>query len=360
MALSAEQPFVLRAHPLAWDDAAEMDRLVEMAERSGVVAWCFHRLLQQEGLAQELLLLAERMKKRYMAILIDNQQRLRLYHHLKQLFDAHDIPFVLLKGMALAFTVYPDEALRPMGDLDLLVPPKDVLRARDLLLQEGARSSHVPMSDWHELHNAHVRAMVLPPFKYLIEIHSKLYATGSPYLPKARRWQELATEKQGSMGTFPVLREAWLLYHLCTHLYYGYQMGGLRLGWLVDVARVLEQAEDAAALVEETLALHKPARKALVRTLGWVQPLTSTGVQRALEAWRVEFVDFPSLGIFMSAKGEEDLHRLIVLRNLWHTPGLKNKLLGLWYQLFPSEAYMRHYFGEGPWWRRHLKRWGWS
>ena len=82
MALSAEQPFVLRAHPLAWDDAAEMDRLVEMAERSGVVAWCFHRLLQQEGLAQELPLLAERMKKRYMAILIDNQQRLRLYHHL--------------------------------------------------------------------------------------------------------------------------------------------------------------------------------------------------------------------------------------------------------------------------------------
>ena len=74
MALSAEQPFVLRAHPLAWDDAAEMDRLVEMAERSGVVAWCFHRLLQQEGLAQELPLLAERMKKRYMAILIDNSR----------------------------------------------------------------------------------------------------------------------------------------------------------------------------------------------------------------------------------------------------------------------------------------------
>ncbi len=32
-----------------------------------------------------------------------------------------EIPVIVLKGAALAQTVYPDPALRPMGDLDLLV-----------------------------------------------------------------------------------------------------------------------------------------------------------------------------------------------------------------------------------------------
>ncbi len=47
--------------------------------------------------------------------------------------EAAGIPSVLLKGPALARTVYPDPALRQSTDIDLLVRPADVLAAESVL-----------------------------------------------------------------------------------------------------------------------------------------------------------------------------------------------------------------------------------
>lgn len=46
---------------------------------------------------------------------------------------------VALKGAFLAFHAYPQPGLRPMRDLDLLVPPAQALRAYDVLLSSGWR-----------------------------------------------------------------------------------------------------------------------------------------------------------------------------------------------------------------------------
>src|SRR5690606_18010667 len=200
------------------------------------------------------------------------------------------------------------------------------------------------------------RPLVLPPYRYMIELHSRLYADGSYLLPKTARWEDMVCQKAGSLGTFSVMSDPWLLYHLCTHLYYGYEMGGLRLGWLIDIARVLEQSDDVAALIRETLAIHKPGRKAVLRALGWSAQFTGYRVRESLKEWSSSFVELPPNRLFMSDKGEDALHRYIVLRQLLHTRGLRNKVIGLWYQLFPSREYMRHYFGQGPLWRQHLRR----
>jgi hypothetical protein len=47
------------------------------------------------------------------------------------------VPAIVLKGMALADAVYGDPALRPMRDVDLLVPPSDVDRAVAVLGDAG-------------------------------------------------------------------------------------------------------------------------------------------------------------------------------------------------------------------------------
>jgi hypothetical protein len=57
------------------------------------------------------------------------------------LFDRAGIPAIPFKGPALAAGVYGNLALRTFGDLDVLVPPADAWRARDLLLGEGYRSN---------------------------------------------------------------------------------------------------------------------------------------------------------------------------------------------------------------------------
>ena len=57
----------------------------------------------------------------------------RLLAALDTLTEAEIEP-VLLKGAALALTVYGSFVARPMSDVDLLVPREHVLRARDALL----------------------------------------------------------------------------------------------------------------------------------------------------------------------------------------------------------------------------------
>jgi len=51
--------------------------------------------------------------------------------------DNASIPVIVLKGGALATTIYPDSALRPMNDLDLLVKPEDLERAKSIILSMG-------------------------------------------------------------------------------------------------------------------------------------------------------------------------------------------------------------------------------
>ncbi len=63
-----------------------------------------------------------------------------LTHELQKLlalFADNDVRAVPYKGPALALQLYGNVALRQFSDLDILVHPRDVLRARDLLLAEG-------------------------------------------------------------------------------------------------------------------------------------------------------------------------------------------------------------------------------
>ncbi len=68
-----------------------------------------------------------------------NQQLLfRVQPWLDRLADAH-IEVLLLKGAPLAWGWYADPGLRPMADIDILVPPGDAGRALDLLASGGFR-----------------------------------------------------------------------------------------------------------------------------------------------------------------------------------------------------------------------------
>jgi hypothetical protein len=60
---------------------------------------------------------------------------------LHELFRCEEIPLLPFKGPTLALAAYGNLALRQFVDLDLLVPKSDALRARDLLLANGYRST---------------------------------------------------------------------------------------------------------------------------------------------------------------------------------------------------------------------------
>lgn len=76
-------------------------------------------------------------------------------------------PMVLFKGPELALR-YPDPALRPYGDLDILVP--DALAAHEALRLAGFQEIGDPAL-FVDIH--HLRPLVLPPFPLLVEVHSR-------------------------------------------------------------------------------------------------------------------------------------------------------------------------------------------
>jgi hypothetical protein len=54
-----------------------------------------------------------------------------------RLLEENNIPVIPFKGPILASEVYGDFALRAVGDLDLLIPQSDIVRARALLIEKG-------------------------------------------------------------------------------------------------------------------------------------------------------------------------------------------------------------------------------
>ena len=88
---------------------------------------------------------------------------------ISSLFAQAGIDCLALKGAALAGTLYPDPATRPMSDLDLLLRPQHLRRALTLLRQAG-----------YSLENFTYHALLWGPV--FVELHWSL-----PYPQGARR-----------------------------------------------------------------------------------------------------------------------------------------------------------------------------
>jgi len=89
-----------------------------------------------------------------------------------KVFAKNDIPWLALKGLALSPMIYPSEELRPMRDMDILVPHEKVLLAGDLLREIGFNLPHQQpnkfMRNMHQLPNATKK---VNGFTISIEVH---------------------------------------------------------------------------------------------------------------------------------------------------------------------------------------------
>ena len=96
----------------------------------------------------------EQLKKEYFATLARN---MLLYDGLKRVlesFHEEEIEVILLKGAALAKTVYADIGMRPMGDIDIMVRREDLSQAEGRLSALGyVFCGGHPPEWWRENHN---------------------------------------------------------------------------------------------------------------------------------------------------------------------------------------------------------------
>jgi Uncharacterised nucleotidyltransferase len=131
------------------------------------------------------------------------------------------IAVIVLKGAALAETVYPHPAVRPMGDIDLLVRPEALEATDDALTAFGYRfvDHGQPKAYWRAQHY-HLTFHPPPttPIIVPIEVHWALERASLPFrMDLDGLWQRSIPAIIAGIETRILAPEDQLL-HLCVHL----------------------------------------------------------------------------------------------------------------------------------------------
>jgi hypothetical protein len=271
-----------------------------------------------------------------------NQVKTRVLNEILTAFDTAGIPALVLKGGALSHLVYPEPGLRPMGDLDILVPKSEVWRAQGLLANYGF---NVPMTHFYpneDLRQCHLPQAILftDGISVNVEIHHNLFET---YESHSMEIDELSGAPLSfSLGpgriTAHTLGYEDMLSHLCLHFckirHQSLLAGYCRLIWVADIISFAERfvkeidwekLEARCPFVLSTLSLLHfitPLAEALLaRPLIKIEPKPK-GIEKGFRGW-------PSLAL-----GDERIKEFGFGRFLLDT-------------FFPSEWWLRLYYGLG-------------
>ena len=179
--------------------------------------------------------------------------RVRSFHMEKQLreitaaFQTEGVRLLILKGPAFGRTAYPDPALRPGSDLDLLVHPEDFIQSRNIMERIGytcASRLFEVFRDYscEENFSSHTHPREMLPICFHWALH--LF----PEENSGNNVQELlrnATEVEAGDLRFLVANPVDALIHAAAHMIIHHSQD-IRLIWIYDIA-LLAQALKAPA-----------------------------------------------------------------------------------------------------------------
>jgi hypothetical protein len=199
--------------PHLWDEA------LNIALQHGV-APLLHRALQSgDALAVVPEHVRVRLKEERRATGLLNLRRYAEFRRIAQALRMRNIPLIALKGLHLADLVYRDISLRPMSDLDILVPRPQLAQTLATLREldygfdgdfSGALDAILDTRCDVELRH---RQMQLP-----LEVHWSLLAPPSRYGDVLDDvWRSAARARPGDADAL-VMSPAFALLHICAHL----------------------------------------------------------------------------------------------------------------------------------------------
>jgi len=195
------------------------------------------------------------------------------------------IPVMLLKGAALAHTVFDSFAERPMGDLDLLLPADRVQEGWDALHEAGWEPEFGEAKQfWEDLQ--HLRPLVNPArLPVAIEIHRTIVRPGPFDIDYERLWRSSRLLRIGGVEARVPSPHHQIL-HLSVHLAWQNMLSRLVVRTSRDVARVIDRDPPEWDALEE-VALESRAGSCVYWTLRLGRSLGVTPVpETTLETLR--------------------------------------------------------------------------
>ena len=151
------------------------------------------------------------------------------------------VPFLVLKGAALAHLVYGDPGLRPMRDVDLLIRKSDAGRARDVLLRCGFETRGAAVPSHH--HHLQGMATTRDGATVTIELHHELLAP-TPFVEPCDYDDLIGRSQPFEWGglTYRTLGREDMLWHVYAHAFVILPLrpGAIRLLSVADLVHATE------------------------------------------------------------------------------------------------------------------------
>jgi len=179
------------------------------------------------------------LRNQYLANALRNQLLAEELARVLSLLGDAGIPVTPLKGVPLALSLFGDLAARVCGDIDILVPPADVVRAIDLILASGYRDeiSHPYFSKLALRHGRHFSVVrESRGISFVLEVHWILVQHSSKNAEAVRHlWAETRPQTFFEVPARSLSPE-WEFLYLCMHAAdHDWQV----LKWLVDIHQIV-------------------------------------------------------------------------------------------------------------------------
>lgn len=323
-------PMVINPETLALLDSfseADWDLFTRMAKAEGVAPLMHYAFTRStyplpDATRQKLLMI-------YYETAAFNQMILVEMGRVVQALNDANIPVIVLKGAALASTIYPDPALRPMSDLDILTAAPFVGKAVKLLRSRG-----------YELLKITNHAVLTSEevSKISVELHWALvgeHPISDSEIARLISETAMETSVSGKRLSFTFL-------YLCAHLVLQHTEG--RLIWLYDIydfLRFYQKKLDWDSLLS------------LAQQLNWT-PVLNFSMQAIAERFNYqppdEFQVVFKESLDKSPALKIDSVQSLMTRAFWAL-GFFDRLLMAFYFLFPAPGYLK---------KRYRVRWSWQ
>ena len=216
---------------------ADWDRALALAEYHGLGPLVYRHLKNHvEELPSQV---SRQLRAVYFRHRRSNEVRLTVLSQILEAFQGIDVAPTVLKGPALITLIYGAPGLRPLSDLDILVPARDAIRAQRQLAKMGF-SAPIPPSPYYLMRHHHL----LPALRTVdgivvqVEIHRDLFlmASGTSFQVTGRAPGAIPFDVGDQVGY--CLGPDEMLWHLCRHVHW------LRLIWIADILGFSERFVD--------------------------------------------------------------------------------------------------------------------
>jgi hypothetical protein len=129
--LKKESPLAPDASVDAWSS------LLDFLQANWIIPFVYRKIGSLSPECRPPETITDEMRQDFLVSCVRSVHMERQLQEIIEAFGEQGVRVLVLRGPALAFSLYPDPAMRPSGDLDLLVIPEQVVQARTILESLG-------------------------------------------------------------------------------------------------------------------------------------------------------------------------------------------------------------------------------